>query len=185
MSPLNRKSEYMVLIHPTSRLSTEHFESPQKPLYCLWGLHLRWVWVPWLDQHQRASWFNDLITINFTTRKFSLPTLTLMLGWTCTQQLLCEIQAAARLQLLQVWRFFFSLFVLGGFPLLMTRHSTPRANPYTIIDLVPLYQKIFKHVKIGTGKLSLGGGAKRDLYLMDGLTSLDLSSPPQEGTSFW
>ena len=69
-------------------------------------------------------------------------------------------------------------------PLVTTRHSMPRANQYTIIDLVPPHKKIFKHIKIGTWKLSLGGGAKRELYLMDGLMSLNLSSLPKKGCLF-
>jgi len=43
---------------------------------------------------------------------------------------------------------------------------------------------ILKHIKIGTWKLSLGGEAKRELYLTDRLTGLNLSSPPKKGCLF-
>ena len=66
----------------------------------------------------------------------------------------------------------------------LTWHSMPRANRYTIIDLVPPRKKISKHIKIGTWKLSLGGGAKRELHLTDGSTGLNLSSPPKKGRLF-
>ena len=69
-------------------------------------------------------------------------------------------------------------------PLVTTQHSTPRANRH-IIDLVPSCQKIFKCPKTGTWKLlSLGGGAKQELYLTDGSTDLNLSSSPKKGCLF-
>ena len=45
-------------------------------------------------------------------------------------------------------------------------------------------QKIFKCIKTDTWKLSLGEGAKRELYLTDGSTGLNLSSPPKKGRLF-
>ena len=66
----------------------------------------------------------------------------------------------------------------------MTQHSMPRANQHIIIHLVPPRKKISKHIKTGTWKLSLGGGAKWELHLMDGLTGLNLSSPPKKGCHF-
>jgi len=66
----------------------------------------------------------------------------------------------------------------------MTWHSMPRANQHIITDLVPPHQKIFKCMITGTWKLSLGGGTKREPYLMDELTGLILSSPDKNGCLF-
>jgi len=62
-------------------------------------------------------------------------------------------------------------------PLLTTQHSMPKSNQHIIIDLVPPHKKIFKLIKTGSWKLSLGGGDKREPYLMDGFTGLNLSYP--------
>ena len=49
--------------------------------------------------------------------------------------------------------------------------------------LSPTSQKDF-HIKIDTWKLSLGGGAKRELHLTDGWMGLNLSFPPKKGRLF-
>ena len=69
-------------------------------------------------------------------------------------------------------------------PLVMTWHSVPRANQHIIIDLVPPRKKIFKHIKIGTWKLSLGGEAKRELYLKEGWRTWTSLPYPKKGCHF-
>ena len=52
-----------------------------------------------------------------------------------------------------------------------------------MIDLVPPDRR-FQSIKIGTRKLSLGGGAKQKPYVTNRSTGLHLSSPPKKGRLF-